>query len=318
MESHASKIDPKEIVQKGYDRIAEKYTDGVFFVSASPSPTYGDNIWANLPNLKAGQSGKITVIVQVTQNTGNTIFNMDQGVTGTGFVNIHNDICTKPPLLTNVVNMNYSEADINNEILVPRDGQKYKSASSDVNLGPPGSCINLREYGSGQYASEDMIKYQNSNRSIEWNKSLKMSHHPIQEGKVVCSDCHNPHGSVGPKLLKEVTVNQTCYNCHAEKRGPMLYEHQPVREDCMTCHTPHGSNNQRLLRERPPYLCLDCHGGTDTSTGHNSNLFGTNFQPGGSNFAAGSGVMQMLNRGCVNCHSQIHGSNSPGGRAFNR
>ena len=158
--------------------IAEKYPNGVFFVSASPSPTYGGNIWADLPNLKAGQSGKITIIVQVAQNTGNTIFNMDQGVTGTGFVNVHNDICTKPPLLTNVVNMNYSEADANNGILVPRGGQRYKSASSDVNLGPPGSCINLREYGSGQYASEDRIKYQNSNRSIEWNKSLKVTHKP--------------------------------------------------------------------------------------------------------------------------------------------
>src|SRR5213595_2400521 len=37
------------------------------------------------------------------------------------------------------------------------------------------------------------------------------SHHPILEGKVVCSDCHNPHGSVGPKLVKRDSVNDTCY-----------------------------------------------------------------------------------------------------------
>jgi len=60
--------------------------------------------------------------------------------------------------------------------------------------------------------------------------SFKYSHHPIREGKVVCSDCHNPHGSAGPKLLKEFTVNETCYTCHAEKRGPLLWEHEPVRE----------------------------------------------------------------------------------------
>ena len=35
-------------------------------------------------------------------------------------------------------------------------------------------------------------------------RQLQVSHHPIREGKVVCADCHNPHGSPGPKLLKEV------------------------------------------------------------------------------------------------------------------
>ena len=31
----------------------------------------------------------------------------------------------------------------------------------------------------------------------------KISTHPIDAGKVVCSDCHNPHGSTGPKMLKK-------------------------------------------------------------------------------------------------------------------
>ena len=59
----------------------------------------------------------------------------------------------------------------------------------------------------------------------------KISHHPILEGKVACSDCHNPHGSAGPKLLAERSVNDTCYTCHAEKRGPFLWEHAPVTDD---------------------------------------------------------------------------------------
>jgi predicted CXXCH cytochrome family protein len=90
--------------------------------------------------------------------------------------------------------------------------------------------------------------------------SFKYSHHPIREGKVVCSDCHNPHGSPGDtKLLKEFTVNETCYNCHADKRGPMLWEHQPVRDNCLNCHTPHGSNQPRLMKEQMNFLCASCH-----------------------------------------------------------
>jgi DmsE family decaheme c-type cytochrome len=139
--------------------------------------------------------------------------------------------------------------------------------------------------------------------------SFKFSHHPMREGKVVCSDCHNPHGSPGPKLLKEFTINETCYTCHAEKRGPLLWEHAPVAENCLNCHTPHGSTQARLLVQRPPYLCQDCHanGGHQATPLSGSNLAGQ--------LAAN---VRLMARGCVNCHSQIHGSNSPNGTFFTR
>ena len=95
--------------------------------------------------------------------------------------------------------------------------------------------------------------------------SLKISTHPIQEGKVVCSDCHNPHGSPGPSLVKKNTINETCYTCHAEKRGPFLFEHQPVVENCANCHTPHGSNLSPMLVSRAPFLCQSCHDGQHSS-----------------------------------------------------
>lgn len=141
----------------------------------------------------------------------------------------------------------------------------------------------------------------------------RFSHHPIKEGKVTCSDCHNPHGGRGPSLLKEVTINGVCYNCHAEKRGPMVREHPPVRENCMNCHTPHGSAQPRLLTERPPYLCQNCHDGTF----HPGQPFsGQNVQ--NKTFTLGSSTsittrFQMIGRSCLNCHSQVHGSNTPGG-----
>jgi len=139
--------------------------------------------------------------------------------------------------------------------------------------------------------------------------SFKFSHHPIREGKVVCSDCHNPHGSPGPHMLKEFTVNEVCYTCHMEKRGPLLWEHEPVRENCLNCHTPHGSTQARLLIERPPYLCQECH----AENTHQSIPLGGQNLPG--QIAAN---IRLMARGCVNCHSNIHGSNSPNGAFFTR
>jgi len=66
------------------------------------------------------------------------------------------------------------------------------------------------------------------------------SHHPIPENKMQCSSCHNPHG--GPNgMLKEESVNETCFKCHAEKEGPFTFDHPAVSENCTNCHNPHGS-----------------------------------------------------------------------------
>lgn len=145
-------------------------------------------------------------------------------------------------------------------------------------------------------------------------ESFEYSHHPMREGKVICSDCHNPHGSAGPKLLKEMTVNQTCYDCHADKRGPMLWEHQPVRENCLNCHTPHGSNEARLLKERMNFLCSSCHSATSSYSG--GAFGGLGSIPGHLTGSFNSALAN--NRTCLNCHSQVHGSNSPSGTYFQR
>ncbi|MGE5492472.1 MAG: DmsE family decaheme c-type cytochrome [Actinomycetota bacterium] len=149
----------------------------------------------------------------------------------------------------------------------------------------------------------------------------KPSHHPIPEGKMTCSDCHNPHGSTGPKALIKDSVNATCYTCHAEKRGPFVHNHPPVAEDCANCHNPHGTIADSLLKTRPPFLCLQCH---DTAS-HPGNLPGiapqvnTRTTIGGvnsgttptNNFNANTSVGVTQGRACLNCHTEIHGSNSP-------
>ena len=127
------------------------------------------------------------------------------------------------------------------------------------------------------------------------------SHMPVREGKVSCKDCHNPHGTSTAKLLLAGTVNEVCYTCHPERRGPFLWEHAPVTENCLNCHDAHGSVNDNLLKVRVPRLCQRCH----IETRHP-----TTPQSAASRFA--------FNRGCLNCHSQIHGSNHPSGVRFHR
>ena len=135
---------------------------------------------------------------------------------------------------------------------------------------------------------------------------LRPSSHPLREGLMSCSDCHNPHGSNGPKLLTKGTINETCYTCHAEKRGPFLWEHAPVREDCGTCHKPHGSVHASLLKSRAPFLCQQCH----LAAQHPSTAYSGTGLPGAT---LPSGAQQLLGKSCMNCHSEVHGSNHPSG-----
>ncbi|MBI5201751.1 MAG: DmsE family decaheme c-type cytochrome [Elusimicrobia bacterium] len=134
----------------------------------------------------------------------------------------------------------------------------------------------------------------------------KSAHMPIGEGKMTCTSCHNPHGSPDEKLMAKNTVMETCYECHADKRGPFLWEHPPAREDCRNCHNPHGSHNDRMLITKSNLLCQRCH----SNANHPSNNY--------DDININRKTPQIFNRGCVNCHSKIHGSNHPGGKYYLR
>jgi len=134
------------------------------------------------------------------------------------------------------------------------------------------------------------------------------SHHPVMEGKVACSDCHNAHGSVGPKLLKRDSVNETCYTCHMEKRGPFVHNHEPVAEDCSTCHNPHGTTAESMLKARVPFLCHQCH---TPHGGFIPQLIGARVTAP-TTTGLGKGTTNVTQgRACMNCHTQVHGSNNP-------
>ena len=135
----------------------------------------------------------------------------------------------------------------------------------------------------------------------------KSGHMPVREGKMECSSCHNPHGTTNVKLLRTGnTINESCTSCHAEKRGPWLFEHASTSgESCVTCHDPHGSSNDRMLTAKLPFLCQRCH----NHTKHPSTIYDNKVLTSSN---------RLFGRSCVTCHSAIHGSNHPAGSTFLR
>jgi DmsE family decaheme c-type cytochrome len=127
---------------------------------------------------------------------------------------------------------------------------------------------------------------------------MRSGHMPMREGKMNCTSCHNPHGNTNDKQLLQSSVNANCYSCHAEKRGPFLFEHAPVRENCLNCHDAHGSIHDNLLKVKQPVLCQQCHIGTR--------------HPGQIHVNDRYSYAQ----GCLNCHPTVHGSTHPTGNRF--
>lgn len=131
----------------------------------------------------------------------------------------------------------------------------------------------------------------------DFNKPYR---HRVNQNVVQCIDCHNEHGSANNKQLRTASSqDQVCYKCHTEKRGPFVYEHQPVKADgCTSCHFPHGSSNPRLLKtSQVNVLCLQCHTAT-----HN---VGSSIPPIGP-----SKDQNARYQACTLCHAYVHGSNS--------
>lgn len=115
------------------------------------------------------------------------------------------------------------------------------------------------------------------------------SHHPVPEGKMVCSDCHSVHPSRNEKA-RTPGEKGTCVTCHREVAGPFAYEHEPVQghtgEGCAECHKPHGSVHDKMLNSGLRGLCGQCH--TEKIARH---------YPGQTCWTSG-------------CHVAPHGSNS--------
>jgi DmsE family decaheme c-type cytochrome len=174
------------------------------------------------------------------------------------------------------------------------------------------SCVTCHSIHQPRSATGQLkaINQQQQCMSCHRDKVAKLDrsgHMPVREGKMECTSCHNPHGSTNVRLLRAGnTINESCSTCHAEKRGPFLFEHAGVSGDsCATCHDPHGSNNDRMLVAKLPFLCQRCH----NHIRHPSTIYDGRVLQSSN---------RLFGRSCVTCHSAIHGSNHPAGQTFLR
>lgn len=179
------------------------------------------------------------------------------------------------------------------------------------------SCADCHSIHAGY--QKDLAKHNETEVCIQCHKQIKaqlqrLSRHPIREGKMSCSDCHNSHGTVADKLVSANSINEKCYECHAEKRGPFLWEHAPVTEDCLTCHTPHGSSRDKLLVAKQPWVCQSCH----SNVTHPGVLRALTPAEAGLSIYRFAISRAIGNKACLNCHPQIHGSNHPSGKSLTR
>ncbi|MGB9712400.1 MAG: GSU2203 family decaheme c-type cytochrome [Dissulfurimicrobium sp.] len=142
------------------------------------------------------------------------------------------------------------------------------------------------------------------------------SHHPIKEGKMGCTDCHNPHGGENMEkgmLRTDERVNDLCLKCHTRYQGPFVFEHDPVVENCLICHEPHGSVANNLLRQQEPFLCLQCHEAHFHAARASNSQFPVTVPGDPTNQIAATdrGFQKSFMTKCTQCHPRVHGSDMP-------
>lgn len=178
-------------------------------------------------------------------------------------------------------------------------GREHRHASTSAHASNDVGCLDCH---SPHHAKEEQNLLVNKQTELCFSchantraEFARPYHHRVAEGLVACADCHNVHGTTTPRQARDVAGGDAvCFQCHAEKQGPFLYEHMPVKTDgCTSCHSAHGSNHARFLRvSQVNLLCLQCHsypGLGPSGPAHNQS---------------------QKYQACTLCHPAIHGSNA--------
>jgi DmsE family decaheme c-type cytochrome len=180
------------------------------------------------------------------------------------------------------------------------EAQTHRHAASSAHAGNDVGCLDCHSPHHAKEGQQHLLAKAQPELCYGCHATVRADfnrpyRHRVNEGLVECSDCHNVHGTAGLRQVRAAQGGEAvCYKCHADKQGPFVYEHMPVKtEGCTSCHTPHGSSNPRFLRvSQVNLLCLQCHS-----------------FPGLGPIGPAHNQSQKY-QACTMCHSAIHGSNS--------
>lgn len=125
------------------------------------------------------------------------------------------------------------------------------------------------------------------------SEARQFSHHPLLEGRMKCTSCHDAHAVDQDRAHADGAVSEKCLQCHEQLRGPFRFEHDPVKagglgDGCLECHRPHGSPNRALTTLFSRGLCVQCHTDIQRDPPHRART--------GDCWRSG-------------CHTAMHGSN---------
>jgi len=195
----------------------------------------------------------------------------------------------------------HSTKEINDRCLTCHaGGTEHMNAINSVHTKNDVSCVSCHSPHHAKEAEFLLVKSQPElcySCHLQQKPQFDMPfHHRVNEGLIQCSDCHNPHGTVAAKQVRtSAAQDAVCYTCHADKRGPFVFEHEPIKvEGCESCHNPHGSPNPHMLKmSNVNLLCLSCH-----TTSFTNAVGAPSFHNQAAQYQA-----------CTLCHAQVHGSN---------
>ncbi len=245
-------------------------------------------------------------------------------------------ICHNPHESENLTLLRYSNI---NELCTSCHNAKGEFLKNTENIHPPvkDSCINCHDphtedhkYQLRADRKKDICLTCHVDKQ-DWINSVKSKHGAINMG-TGCQNCHDPHGTGQPKMMKAATVKDMCLKCHSQELvtdeegyklqniGKHLDEnpdwHGPIQwGDCAMCHNPHGSDNLRMLNKPFPktfytkfdeknYICFECHDADKIKKAQT--IEDTNFRNGNSNMHF-LHVGKEKGRTCRACHD-FHGT----------
>ncbi|HEY5720682.1 MAG TPA: cytochrome c3 family protein, partial [Gammaproteobacteria bacterium] len=131
------------------------------------------------------------------------------------------DIRPKPERLFKKNNATSSNADKNEPCLSCHKGGQQMHWAGSIHDARDVACVSCHKV----HTDHDPVMAKTTQPEVCFachkDKRAQISkpyRHPILEGLMACSDCHNTHGTAGPKLMKRDSITDTCYQCHMEKR----------------------------------------------------------------------------------------------------